>query len=117
MRRARLYGEPITGSPLDHKPKGEVGLHFMCFQSDIGKQFEFLQHSWSNYPNFGELYNDPDPIIGTMEKPYSGYEQNFTIQQLPVSKTIKGLEPFIRVRGGGYFFFPGIMAIRYLATL
>lgn len=117
MRRARLYGEPITGSPLDHKPKEEVGLHFMCFQANIGKQFEFLQHSWSNYPNFGQLYNDPDPIIGTMEKPYAGYEQNFTIQGKPVGKTIKGLEPFVRIRGGGYFFFPGIMAIRYLATL
>lgn len=117
MRRARLYGEPIAGSPLNHKPKDEVGLHFMCFQANISTQFEFLQHTWSNYPNFGELYNDPDPLIGTMEKPYPNYEQNFTIQGIPVSKTIPNLERFVRIRGGGYFFFPGIMALRYLATL
>ncbi|MCC7297912.1 MAG: Dyp-type peroxidase [Bacteroidia bacterium] len=117
MRRARLYGEPYVGSPQNHKPAGEVGLQFVCFQANIGKQFEFLQHTWANYPNFDELYNDPDPIIGTMEKPYVGYEQNFTIQGCPVSKSVKGLEPFTRIKGGAYFFLPGITALRYLATL
>lgn len=117
MRRARLYGEPIVGSALDHKPQSEVGLLFMSFQANIGMQFEFLQHTWANYPNFRNYYNDPDPIIGTMDKPYLGYEQNFTIQGDPVSKTVTGLKPFVRTRGGGYFFFPGIMAVRYLGSL
>lgn len=117
MRRARLYGDPIIGSPLEHKPEGEVGLLFMSFQANISMQFEFLQHTWSNYPNFRNFYNDPDPIIGTMDEPYAGYEQNFTIQAEPLNKTVKGLKPFVTTRGGGYFFFPGIMAIRYIASL
>lgn len=117
VRRARLYGEPIAGSPFDHKPKDEVGLHFISFQANIGMQFEFLQHTWANYPNFNQLYNDPDPIIGVMDKPYQGYEQNFTVQAEPVAKTYKGLEPFVVVKGGAYFFMPGIMSLRYLATV
>lgn len=117
IRRARLYGDPIAGSPDNFKPNGEVGLHFIAFQSDIGKQFEFIQHTWCNYPNFMNLYDDPDPLIGTMDTPLPGYQQRFTIQAEPAPKVIHGLVPFTRIRGGAYFFFPGITAIRYLASL
>lgn len=114
IRRARLYGKPIAGNPVDHKPEEEVGLHFMCFNADISKQFEFLMHTWANYPKFQELYNDPDPIIGVRGN-VSG--QNFTIQDEPVSRCVKDLQRFISVRGGGYFFFPSIMTVRYFASL
>ncbi len=117
MRRARLYGQPFAGSPDNYKPEGEVGLQFICFQSDIGKQFEFIQHTWCNYPNFMDLYDDPDPIVGVRDNALPGYTQNFTIQAEPVSKTITILKPFTKIRGGAYFFFPGIVAVRYLATL
>jgi hypothetical protein len=35
----------------------------------------------------------------------------------PIRKTITGLPGFTTVRGGAYFFLPGIKALRYLATL
>ena len=114
IRRARLYGKPIAGSPTNHNPEGEVGLHFMCFQADIGRQFEFLMHTWANYPNFQELYNDPDPIIGVKQNVPN---QNFTIQEKPANKCVPNLQRFVTVRGGGYFFFPSVMAIRYIASL
>lgn len=117
LRRSKLYGVPHFGSPLNTKPEGEVGLLFMCFNSDISRQYEFVQYTWAGYPKFKQLYNDPDPIIGPREKLLEGEEQNFTIQQEPVSKTISGLKRFIRVRGGAYFFFPSLTAVRYLATL
>ncbi len=117
IRRARLYGDPILGSPLHRKPKGEVGLYFTCFGADISRQFEFLQYTWSNYPKIKQLYNDPDPIIGVREKPVPGQVQNFTIQGEPVNKTIKDIQRFITIRGGAYFFFPSITTIRYLCTL
>jgi hypothetical protein len=40
-----------------------------------------------------------------------------TIPNRPIRKKIKGLPAFTTVRGGAYFFLPGIKALRYLATL
>lgn len=117
MRRARLYGEIYEGSPSDITPNGDVGLLFICFNTDISRQFEFLQYTWGNLPKNKELYNDPDPIIGLKEHLKPGEEQNFTIQSLPVSKTIKNLPSVITVKGGAYFFLPSINVLRYLSTI
>jgi len=110
LRRGRSYNTEIDGEP-------ELGLHFMCFNADISKQFEFVQHTWANFPRFEHLYNDPDPIIGTADHALVGEEQNFTVQQLPVNQCIRNLEPFVTMRGGAYFFFPSLTAIRFLASL
>lgn len=117
VRRARLYGQVFEGSPTNKNPKGEVGLLFACFNADISRQFEFLQYTWGKLPKVKELYNDPDPIIGVKENPEPGEKQNFTIQDCPVNRTISDLPRFITVKGGGYFFFPSISTLRYLATI
>ncbi|WP_339868141.1 Dyp-type peroxidase [uncultured Algoriphagus sp.] len=117
IRRARLYGEIYEGSPTNLTPTGEVGLIFICFNADISRQFEFLQYTWSNLPKNKELYNDPDPIIGVRANAEQGEEQNFTIQDLPVNRTIKNLPQVITVKGGAYFFFPSINVLRYLSTI
>lgn len=117
IRRARLYGEIYEGSPTNTTPNGEVGLLFICFNADISRQFEFLQYTWANLPKNKELYNDPDPIIGVKENPDPGEEQNFTVQDEPVSRTIKDLPRVITVKGGAYFFFPSINVLRYLSTI
>ena len=41
----------------------------------------------------------------------------FKIPKRPIRKTIKGLPAFTTVRGGAYFFLPGMKALRYLAGL
>lgn len=117
IRRARLYGDPYVGSPLNHSPEGEVGLIFTCFNADISRQFEFIQYTWANYPKFKQLYNDPDPICGVRENPPAGIEQNFTIPCSPVNKYITGLKKFVFAKGGAYFFFPSITTINYLITI
>lgn len=117
IRRARLYGEPYISSAANHTPNGEVGLVFTCFNADISRQFEFVQYTWANYPKCNELYNDPDPIVGIRESNGRPIEQNFTIQAEPVSKVITGLERFITIRGGAYFFFPSVTTIKYLTTI
>jgi hypothetical protein len=38
-----------------------------------------------------------------------------TIPKRPVRKRIKGLPAFTTIRGGAYFFLPGIRALRFLA--
>ena len=117
IRRARLYGEIYEGSPTNTRPSGEVGLLFICFNADISRQFEFLQYTWANLPKNKELYSDPDPIIGVKENPSSEEEQNFTVQDLPVNRTVKGMPRVISVKGGAYFFLPSINVLRYLSTI
>lgn len=117
IRRGRPYGEPFAGDPRNYKPVAEVGLHFMCFNSDISKQYEFVQHTWANFPRFQNLYNDPDPINGALENAKNECVQNFTIQAEPVNKCITNLKSFVTIKGGAYLFFPSINAISYLGTL
>jgi len=117
IRRARSYGPTFVGSPTDFTPPGEVGLMFACFNADISRQFEFIQYTWANYPKFKQLVNDPDPFIGVKEKPEPGLEQVFTIPQKPVNCYVTGLQRFVHVKGGAYFFMPSITVIKYLATI
>ena len=109
IRRGRLYD---TGT--------EKGLHFICFNTDIEQQYEFIQHAWANStkPNKKTLTGDPDPIIGVPDPAEPGLKPNrFTIQQAPVDYCIKDLTRFVHTRGAGYFFMPGLSALRYLTTL
>jgi len=117
IRRARLYGEPIVSSPTEFTPNGEVGMLFSCFNADISRQFEFIQYTWANYPKFKQLVNDPDPFIGVKENPAPGTHQVFTIPSQPVNKYVTGMQRFVTVRGGAYFFFPSLTSIKYLATI
>jgi hypothetical protein len=89
----------------------------MCFNADIAGQFEFIQHTWANFPRFQNLYNDPDPIIGVQELNGEDIQQNFTVQAEPINKCVMDLQRFVTVRGGAYFFFPSIAAIKYLSTI
>jgi len=67
---------------------------------------------WINDPNFQELGNEHDPIIGAQDGTL-----DFTIPKRPIRKRIKGLPAFTTVKGGAYFFVPGIKALHYLANL
>lgn len=118
IRRGREYGPPVDTAELltVKKPIAEDqdrGLHFLCLNANISRQFEFIQHTWINNPHFNGLYNDADPIIGT-HYPDGG---TFTIQAKPVRKRLTGLPHFVSVVGGAYFFMSGIRAMRFLASL
>lgn len=111
LRRGRVYGLPVAPeSAIAEDDGGERGLHFICLCANIGRQFEFVQQSWLNSPKFDGLYADPDPLMGP-----PGH--TFTVQAEPVRRRVHDLPSFVGVRGGGYFFLPGIRALRYLASL
>ncbi|GHO96685.1 peroxidase [Reticulibacter mediterranei] len=114
LRRGREYGLPID---VDGEQEGvdeqDRGLHFLCFNANIARQFEFIQHTWVNNPHFNGLYEDADPLIG-MRRPDGG---TFTVQARPVRKRFIDLPHFVSVVGGAYFFMPGINAINYLTSL
>jgi Dyp-type peroxidase family len=118
LRRGREYGPPIDQTELLSIKKTiaedqERGLHFLCLNANISRQFEFVQHTWVNNPHFNGLYDDADPIIGT----HAPDGSTFTIQAQPVRKRLTSLPRFVSVVGGAYFFMPGIKAIHYLASL
>jgi Dyp-type peroxidase family len=120
LRRGRTYGQPVAES-MDAADilaapnlEGERGLHFVCLNTDIARQFEFVQHTWINNPKFEGMYNDVDAVSGDHQKKNAGY---FTIPGEPVRRRVPGVPRFVHVRGGAYFFMPGIAALRYLAEL
>lgn len=124
LRRGRSYGTPVAASmkaedilQASDADKAERGLHFLCFNTHIGRQFEFIQHTWVNNPKFDGLYEDDDPLIGARVELGNNPVGTFTMQQQPVRKRVTAMPRFVQVRGGAYFFMPGIRAVRYLASL
>jgi Dyp-type peroxidase family len=87
------------------------GLHFVCLNANLARQFEFIQGTWCNNPKFDGLYDDRDPLV-TSE---SGH--TFRVPGTPVRTRITELPSFVTVLGGAYFFLPGVRAIRFLAAL
>jgi len=85
--------------------------------ADIKRQFEFVQQTWINNPKFGDMYNDRDPLAGNNFDPNadtSGKEYNMTIPAC-VRERFTGIPRFVQVKGGGYFFLPGIPSLYFLA--
>jgi hypothetical protein len=80
--------------------------------ASLVRQFEFAQNVWVNDPNFHELGNERDPIIGAQDGTY-----DLTIQKRPIPRKIKGLPAFTTATGRAYCFLPGIEALRYLAAV
>jgi len=124
LRRGRSYGEPVTKSmkPEDIiKEKnygGERGLYFICMNADIGRQFEFIQNFWVNNPKFEGLVNDRDPITGNHSNPDSRRTKGtFTVQDDKLRNRYHDLPEFVTVKGGAYFFLPGLKALKYLTTI
>ncbi|WP_327707003.1 peroxidase [Streptomyces decoyicus] len=106
LRRGRAYTEGGTGGG------GERGLHFLCLNANISRQFEFIQHTWLNNPNFNGLYDSPDPLVA----PRRNHRSTFTEQATPVRTRHLDLPQFVSVRGGAYFFLPGLRALRFLCA-
>ncbi len=114
LRRGRNYELPSS----DAAQKTEVGLQFLCFNANIELQFEFIQHEWSNNNQMTHLSNDVDVLIGVpAEGNPTNKERKFTLQSSPVNEFINVNERFVTIKGGGYFFFPSITALRYLSTI
>lgn len=116
----------------------ERGLHFLCFNSDIERQFEFVQQQWCNNPKFAGLNSDADPIVGWQrneEKEDDGADgkdaadgadrekdkgdvdpPTFTIPSHPLRYRCTGMKRFVKVKGSGYFFMPSISDVARLGN-
>jgi Dyp-type peroxidase family len=114
LRRGREYGPPVddvlAAAPADDPDRG---LYFVALAGNIARQFEFIQHTWVNNPTFDRLYDEPDPLVAN----HAAIGCNFSVPAEPTRTRYTNLPNFVTVRGGGYFFLPGIRALKYLATL
>jgi Dyp-type peroxidase family len=110
IRRGIPYGPPLPDGAVDDGQ--DRGVIFMCLQASIARQFEFVQSQWLNGGNTFGLGSDQDVLLG----PQDGNSL--------AKMTVPGEPPFflgplsrvVTVKGGEYFFVPGINGLQYLAA-
>jgi len=110
IRRGATYGPALPEGAADDGQERGIAAFVVC--ADLVRQFEFAQNVWANDKSFHELGNERDPIIGTQDGTLE-----FKIPKRPIRRKITGLPAFTTVRGGAYFFLPGLKALRFLASL
>jgi len=120
LRRGREYGPELSPSDaLAPAPPDdpERGLHFICLNANILRQFEFLQNAWIMNTKFSALTGESDPLLGNREPiPPFPATDDFTRQEDGgLRRRVSGLPQFVTVRGGAYFFLPSLRALRYFA--
>ena len=122
---ASANGEANAAFPHDR------GLLFLCYQTDLERQFEFVQSAWINaadfpcreaaaaqesgqplYPNGTAGPDGEDPVIAqTPQGPYAIPTHGNAVTRLP------DLKHFVTMTGGDYFFQPSITALYALARV
>jgi len=113
IRRGIPYGRFV---PQTECPDGDPrGMLFLAYMAGIESQFEFVQREWINYGNDFRQGNDKDPMVGD--------NNGFGRMVVPGDERAgrppflcTGLPRFVSVKGGGYFFVPGLTALRLIAA-
>jgi Dyp-type peroxidase family len=126
IRASIPFGPEIE--PGETSTRHSRGLMFVCYQTSIERQFEFIQRSYSNDPDFvggkrrpegGDVVRPGyDPIIGQapgdglrkMDEPYPNYPAGNRRTVLPMP------EQFVVLTAAAYFFMPSITALRTVLT-
>ncbi len=119
LRRGREYGVGVSMAQAlaGPKPSSETGLHFICLGANIARQFEFVQNAWAIGVHFDGLPNEGDPLLGSRTAADGTPTDGFSIPRADgADDRLAGLPQFVTVLGGGYFFLPGIRALRFLAS-
>ena len=106
LRRGRKFGPTIENAREDDGQ--DRGLLFICLNTDIARQFEFVQQTWLLNSDFATLFDEVDPLVGP--------DGRMTIREEPLRRTVH-VKTFVKMRGGDYFFLPSLPALEYLATL
>lgn len=122
LRRGRSY---------DYVPDGRQepvkGLLFAALCSDLDRQFEFVQAHWANARSFHGLVDEADPLLGHpgakdgkfltgAGEGQEARETRFTIPTPVGPVVVKGLQSYVTMQGGGYFFLPSRSALLHLVS-
>lgn len=116
VRRGRTYGPKLAGDVPQRDDGVDRGLYFMALNANLRRQFEFIQQTWINSCKFAGLSAERDPLIGKEAFDFDDrpVPRVFTAQARPVRARYEGLPKVVQVRGGEYFFLPGMRALNYL---
>lgn len=99
------------GRQYEPQGGGKPGLFFMCLNSDLERQFEFVQQTWLMSPSFHGLSCEKDPILSDAESGTCG----FTIPTRYGPVRLSPVPSMVATKGGGYFFIPGKRLLDFLA--
>ena len=68
IRRGATYGAPLPEGAAEDGVERGIAAFVIC--ASLVRQFEFAQNVWINDPNFHELGNERDPMIGAQDGTY-----------------------------------------------
>jgi deferrochelatase/peroxidase EfeB len=118
IRRGREFGTWVSpdAAMQPECPDPQSGINFICLNGNISRQFEFVQNAWLASAKFNGLFDEGDPLTGNrLPFPVGHATDCFSmLQQNGVARRFQGVPAFVTVRGGGYFFLPGLRALRFL---
>ena len=126
IMRAGIPFGPEVG-PSETVTRHSRGLMFVCYQTSIERQFEYIQCRYANNPDFVDGKRRPgggavtpgyDPIIGqaagggprTMDEPFPNYPAGSRRTTLQIPRQ------FVELTAAAYFFMPSITALRTVLT-
>ncbi len=123
VRRGVPYGvrpTPPGDASAGTSGSGEVGLLFQAFQSDIARQFEFIQRTWVDNPNFPEfllfpgLNSGDDALIGQHPRAAQKWPRTWGGSGRFLDRLRFNFGDYVRLRGGEYFFAPSLSFLKNL---
>jgi hypothetical protein len=127
LRRGREYGTRLDRDAAlapGAVDESERGIHFLCLNANIARQFEFVQGAWIASATFAALSGEQDPLLGNRAPfpapPVADPGQRtdgFSRPSAPQNcRHVSGLPQFVYVRGGAYFFLPGLTALKWITS-
>ena len=125
MRRGIPFGEELSPAEKEQRktldPEGR-GLMFVCYQTSIEQQFEFILSHWVNEPDFALSGTGEDPILGqhlvggvgggagARTRNFVGATVNYPGGPLGPATALP--TDFIVATAGAYVFVPSISALQ-----
>jgi Dyp-type peroxidase family len=111
IRKGVSYGDaPAKGVTKDDGK--DRGLYFIAISAKAMDTIEFLQSQWVNDGNFINHGDEKDPVIGLNQG-----QGIFTVPQTEVRKRYHAVETFNVMKGGEYFFVPGLKSLKWISEL
>jgi Dyp-type peroxidase family len=125
IRQGIPYGPEVTAEEASaSKSTEDRGLMFVCYQTSIVNQFEFVQISWADksgfilkakHPDGSAVTTGLDPVIGQNTPGTARVGMDETAPNYPtgsVRSTLNQPNAFVVPTGGAYFFVPSISALQ-----